>query len=311
MAYIHCSQDMQDYLKDIDTIVFDIDGVLIDTGSSFISTIVTTTQYYIKNILELPLDLDRLSVDDALMFKEHSGFNNDWDLTAAMVSFVLYSFKKGVDITELGSFLEKVDEYGGGLPGIEKFISGVTDKSTQDWIEKKVDYERIKKIFQEFYAGNSYCESLYGFSPGFFDGPGSVETEIVLLDPELIRKWQGKIGILTGRMRNETELALKMLEMEHIDPVLVEYTDYLLPNKPHPAKMVQILNNAGSRNALFVGDSIDDFLTSYNYINLNEERNLRFGLVAAENKSFPESAGAFRADSVNSLIGYVLKQNNG
>ena len=45
MNTVRCTFDMKQHIAEIDLSVFDIDGVLIDTSSSFIATIVTTTRY--------------------------------------------------------------------------------------------------------------------------------------------------------------------------------------------------------------------------------------------------------------------------
>ena len=45
MNTVRCTFDIEQHIAEIDLIVFDIDGVLIDTMSSLIETIVTTTRY--------------------------------------------------------------------------------------------------------------------------------------------------------------------------------------------------------------------------------------------------------------------------
>jgi HAD superfamily hydrolase (TIGR01548 family) len=300
---------MQDYIRKIDLIIFDIDGVLIDTSKSFISTIVTTTKFYINEMLEIPVDLNNLTEADALKFKEHSGFNNDWDLTTAMVTFQLYKYRSNKPGINLDDFLNNVDTFGGGLKGVKVVIENDSNTESINLLNDKVDADLIRVTFQEFYAGEEYCESLYGFSPKYHGGNGSIKSEVILVNTELIKRWQGKTGILTGRMKNETMTAIEMIGLQDIDMDLVEFTDYVLPDKPHPDKMVKVIENAGSINALFIGDSIDDFLTTVNYNNLGLEGNLRFALVAAENDSYPDKAREFRAESVNDILEYVLNMN--
>jgi len=296
---------MQEYIRSTDLIVFDIDGVLIDTATSFIATIVTTAQYYINHMLNVPADLNKLSENDAMKFKQYSGFNNDWDLTAGMTAYLLFKYRNSHKPLDLDDFLTAVDGNGGGLEGIEKYIAENTDTKTYEWIYERVDYKTIQSTFQEFYAGDAYCESLYGFSPRIHSGPGSIETEVILLDKDILDRWDEKIGILTGRMKNETMLGIKMLGLEDIDLDLVEYTDHVLPDKPHPAKMERILEKAGSSAALFIGDSIDDFLTVVNYNKLDTDRQLRFGLISSDGGNFPEKAQAFRAESVNDMLSFI------
>lgn len=309
MNKLYCIGEMQDYIRKIDLIVFDIDGVLIDTTKSFISTIVTTTKFYINKMLEIPADLRNLTESDALKFKEHSGFNNDWDLTTAMVAYQLYKYKSEKPGINLDEFLNNVDESGGGLKGIKEVIENESDSESTNWLNGKVDADLIRAIFQEFYAGGEYCESLYGFSPKYHSGDGSIKSEVILVITDLVKRWHGKTGILTGRMKNEAKTAIDMIGLRDVDMDLVQYTDYILPDKPRPDKMVKIIENAGSMKALFIGDSIDDFLTVVNYNNLGLEGKLRFALVAGENDSYPDKAGEFRAESVNDILEYILLEN--
>ena len=104
---------------------------------------------------------------------------------------------------------------------------------------------------------------------------------------------------------------LEMLELEDlINMDIVQFTDDILPDKPHPAKMEKIFEDSVCDSAIFIGDSIDDFLTSYNYNNLRKGKKLIFGLVADKGDSFPDEARKFQADSVNDLISYLIDKTN-
>ena len=308
MDSVRCTPEMKHYISTVDLIIFDIDGVLIDTIPSFIATIVETTCYYINTILGLPVDLSGLSESDALEFKKFTGFNNDWDLTEGLVTYQLFLYKKVKKFDNLTEFLQAADKNGGGLDGIAAIVSKYCDAETNEWINKNVDRDLIRKTFQEFYGGGTYCESLYGFTPQNYKGRGNMESERVLLDSSVMQRWNGAIGILTGRMGNETELALKMLPINGIDRNLVQYADHELPDKPHPAKISRIIRSAQSSFALYIGDSIDDFLTVVNYNRLKERRGeLQFGLVSANSENFPDQARSFQAASVNPLIEFIVK----
>ncbi len=310
MSSVSCTPEMKKFIAGIDLLVFDVDGVLIDTRFSFIATIVDTTCYYIKSILELPIDLSCLSVDEAYKFKRYTGYNNDWDLTEGMVIFQLLNYKGDGKSPNFDNFLQKADEKGGGLHGITAVIEEICDQESLRWIRGKVDKEKIIRAFQEIYGGERYCESLYGFRPDMYKGAGSVESEIVMLDPGLMKQWKGEVGILTGRMKNETEFALRMLDFNSIDRDLVQYSDRELPDKPDPAKIIRIMRSAQSKNALFIGDSIDDYLTVVNYGKLGEPGRLKFGLVSELNEDFPADAQKFKAGSVNDLLDFIIHNNS-
>ena len=51
MNIVKTSNEIDAKLKSVDLIIFDVDGVLISTKKSFISTTVDTAKYFINNIL--------------------------------------------------------------------------------------------------------------------------------------------------------------------------------------------------------------------------------------------------------------------
>ena len=306
---VRCTPEMKEFISGIDLIIFDIDGVLIDTRSSFIATIIDTTRFYINNIRKIPVDLSGLSPSTALLFKQHSGFNNDWDLTEAMILYNLYVCKSNSNVIKIESFLEQVDKEGGGLAGVYEVIGNLSDRNTVDWIRSNTDKKRIRNLFKEFYGGKNHCEEMYGFKPRHFHGAGSIESEKILLDSNLLRNWKGTIAILTGREKNETNYALSMLRLSHIDKELIQYADNILPDKPYPDKIVKIIIKAGSSSALFIGDSIDDYLTVENYNRNEMEIPLKFGLIAENENNFPVDARSFHAGSVNHLLEFILENN--
>ena len=91
---------------------------------------------------------------------------------------------------------------------------------------------------------------------------------------------------------------------------MVEYSDGELPDKPDPAKIARIIRNSQSVNTLFIGDSIDDYLTVLNYNKLGEPGRLKFGLVSIAKEDFPVDAQKFNAGSVNDLLGFIINNNS-
>ena len=67
----------------------------------------------------------------------------------------------------------------------------------------------VVQIFQEMYGGDEACENLYGFEPEYLHGEGLYKNETVLLDSSLLPA-RCAIGVLTGRTRTETRLAMEL-----------------------------------------------------------------------------------------------------
>ncbi|MBI5651669.1 MAG: HAD hydrolase-like protein [Chloroflexi bacterium] len=78
-------------IENVDALIFDMDGVLMDVSESYRAAIRQTTQIYFETGLGLaPFAGDLVSRDDVAAFKFADGFNNDWDLTTALVKYFLF-----------------------------------------------------------------------------------------------------------------------------------------------------------------------------------------------------------------------------
>ncbi len=118
------NKNILDRLSQVDTIVFDIDGVLIDMRESFRKAICQTVQFYFKKILHFQGCKNLIHPEEIEYFKMAGGFNNDWDLTSAVILFYLMKARENnlKDIDELKSrepdiktFTTEMLSLGGGL----------------------------------------------------------------------------------------------------------------------------------------------------------------------------------------------------
>jgi hypothetical protein len=77
-------------VENIDALIFDMDGVLMDVSESYRAATRQTTQIYFEICVGLaPFAGDLVARDDIAAFKFAGGFNNDWDLTTALVKYFL------------------------------------------------------------------------------------------------------------------------------------------------------------------------------------------------------------------------------
>ena len=75
-------------LNEIDAVIFDCDGVLIDITKSYDLAIIKTTRYILENLAKIytSINVDFKIIDG---FKSTGGFNDEVDLTyAAIISLV-------------------------------------------------------------------------------------------------------------------------------------------------------------------------------------------------------------------------------
>ena len=226
----------------MDLLIFDMDGVLIDVSKSYRETIRQTVHIYLETCLGFQMGKKGpTSEEDITLFKSIGGFNNDWDLTSALLLYLLsisglppskkknrfssieeivsylrekssrFLQKNTIQLTgkQITSFIKEVKALGGRLKGVLRTSAGSWD----GWVYRfgKLNKENlVKRIFQEVYLGNQFT-SHYHLPPLFYKKKGLYQREKLLITKEVLSSLRKKIqmGIASGRPRFEAELALK------------------------------------------------------------------------------------------------------
>ena len=73
-------------------IIFDMDGTLVETSSSYLKTILETAFIYAKKILGLQIEKDKskwFTLDHVHQIKSLPDFNNDFNCVVAIIGFLL------------------------------------------------------------------------------------------------------------------------------------------------------------------------------------------------------------------------------
>ena len=267
------NKKIRDRISQVDTLVFDIDGVLIDVRNSYREAVCRTVQFYFKEILHFQGSQNLINPEEVEYFKMAGGFNNDWDLTSAIVLFYLMKARKNdlrdldmlrlvePDIKELTT---KILPPGGGLGKVVDLVEknwDIKDKIFNQW-----DRELITKIFKEIYAGEEYCFDIYGFNPSLIKSEGLIEKEKIIIDKKKKDFLQNySIGILTGRNKREARVALERLGCEDnvFDGKIITADDGL--GKPHPQGLKKLSASLKTKLGIYVGDLWDDLITVKNF----------------------------------------------
>lgn len=312
-------QSVLERLQEVDALLFDIDGVLLDVSKSFRLVACDTVQRFLEEHCHWQPNGPLLLPDDILLFKQAGGFNNDWDLTqAAALYFLKKSQSTGTQDAEelraasptLQEFTDGVQRAGGGLKAAEHALMPADSPEQRRELTLQWNQKLIVQLFQERYAGDEYCRDLYGFDPEYTHGAGYLENERVLIDvaslPERIRRY----GILTGRTREETEVALERTDMLGRIPrrnVLCA-GDGL--EKPDPNALLTLARAVRTRVALYVGDTLDDLRMVVEYGKARREQDPQVhscqvlsGITGKrERQSYLEQGADIIAPDVNALL---------
>lgn len=82
-------------ITDIDAIIFDCDGVLIDVKQSYYKATIETVKYIINNLTNSNIE-NLLSNEIIHLFKRSGGYNNEWDISYAITLFIILNFPKEI-----------------------------------------------------------------------------------------------------------------------------------------------------------------------------------------------------------------------
>ncbi|APE96118.1 TIGR01548 family HAD-type hydrolase [Halodesulfurarchaeum formicicum] len=289
----------------VDAVVLDIDGVLVDVSNSYRRAIVRSVEILVGETIP------RAAVQS---FKDAGGFNNDWVLSDAVALFVL-ARDRGLD-QDVEDFTEHVAEQGGGLDGAKGVVrDALGDAATA--VFEAWDPDRLRDVFQQLYLGPSGYRDLEGGEPDLYEGStedlelppaGFMADEPILIEPATIESLTAdfEIGVVTGRPRAEAHLALDRVGLSVPADRLYAMEDWT--GKPDPTALIQVAERTGAETLAFAGDTRDDVRTAVNATERDQRREyygigvLTGGLAGESGRAAFESVGAAAVvETVNEL----------
>ncbi len=244
---------------ELDILIFDIDGVLIDVSASYRDAIRQTAQLYLETALRLkPYEGELVSHEDVAAFKLAGGFNNDWDLTTGILMHLLalippapassgrlpmttsealaYLGELGFEIPitvaelvprkEIQAFIRQVAAAGGGLSGAYRVLG--THNAALLFARGDLRSTNLgRRIFEEVYLGEDYFRDEYGEAPLVFHGPGLIRREHRITSPQTLHTLAARmaLGVATGRPRNQARFALETAGIAQYFSAMVTHED--------------------------------------------------------------------------------------
>ncbi|WP_435362833.1 TIGR01548 family HAD-type hydrolase [Haloarchaeobius sp. DYHT-AS-18] len=284
-----------------DTVVLDIDGVLVDVADSYRRAIVESVERVYDQTIRK---------EDIQSFKDAGGFNNDWELTYAAALYVL-ALREGCSLS-LDEFTDEIREHGGGLDSAELAMGAEVGANAFERIKEQWDPERLRDVFQQLYLGSDLYRTLEGSEPDI-DCEGFIHDEPIIIEPETIEVLQANfdVGVVTGRPSAEADIALSRVGLDIPDEHRFTMDDWE-EGKPHPHALMTLAERFDSEDVVFVGDTIDDVTTARRANEEDESRTytgvgvLTGGLTGVEGKQKFVAYGAQAIlDDVNLLPGLL------
>ena len=296
-----------------DAVIFDIDNVLVDTRASYTDCIRKTVQTYLEITLKFePSAKPLLTRRDVENFKSLGGFNDDWDTCYGLLLYFLAFPIKTRTIRELAKrkniaeLAKSVKIRPLRIKGLKTVITSLRAKRSNLKLmdrfvgprpprndDQVISLFRIADIFQRFYHGEFvWNEKL--FIPKTF--------------LKQLKKAGLKIGIVTGRSREEANFALRRFKIDSfIDAMMTLDETPKNRKKPDPYGLLKVAGMLGQRrgvlqyapiNFLYVGDLPDDMMAGEHAKRKIKIRSCGFLLAALSPKEMKKNLLSAGADYV-------------
>ncbi len=277
-------------------IVFDVDGVLVDTSRSFPAAIAKSITHY-GQICGISFD-KFLVREDVRTFKTVPGYNNDWDLDEALLIFYLQKqfLESPLNLTQ---FLRETCRLDVGLAGIKMWLHRLPSPERKNIITLYRP-DLLRKLAMEYYAGAKYCEFLYGLFPRYGVKAGTLELEKSLIDTEILSQLQYDFGVYSGRNVKEFELVKDKIGYKYFRQDCLACDNGFLPRKPDPEPLFKMTKKCNSRGLIYVGDSRDDLETFVNF--RKKYPDIKSEFVQVLNGSVPFREDISVIENVNQLL---------
>jgi phosphoglycolate phosphatase-like HAD superfamily hydrolase len=278
-------------LGEVDAIVFDCDGVLIDARRSYDATIVRTTTKMVREFSGVALPLDGAGGQLILTIRRTGGFNSDWDTTYALSLLSEAALERSgagaSPAAAMAVLAELVADFGSrrrlvGHRSVDGYLAreGLASSTIRE-MKRFLGYpgnpktSRMAAAFDQLYYGGRLFREVYGFEPAKWYEKGLIERETLFVDREDIlrfRRFAGgrRLAIATGRPFVAVRKTLGGL-LRYFDTgasVFIGDIDVhpdLAPElekfrKPSGESLVRAHQKLSPKMMLYVGDSAEDRL---------------------------------------------------
>ncbi|MGI0066410.1 MAG: HAD family hydrolase [Nitrosotalea sp.] len=254
-------------MRNLDSIIFDCDGVLIDVSNSYDLAIKKTVDFVIKEMTQVN-EIGLITTKMIEGFKSSGGFNDEIDVTYALILGIVAAKKRNILFSDfILQIIKNADQT--GIQSVEKYLdyinADVSDIRQKLVYPNKKFHNPLSSIFDEIFYGSELYEQLYKRKPQFFHGLGLIENDIVLLNEDLVAKlhkrFDKKIAIVTGRGNLSAKYSLKDLfkEFDLNNSKFLEDEPREMA-KPNPQSLMSTIRGMNATASLYVGDSMEDYI---------------------------------------------------
>lgn len=219
----------------IDAVVFDVDGVLVDTDASYTEAVIRTLR-----TLRPEAAIDRPLIR---LWRRSGNWNNDWDLAYGLYCWLSAPAPLPADAAARRTLAE-LEATAPPLP---------------------FNYGDVQGIFEEHYNGTRTAVERYGVAPRVHnDHPLALDEPVLLtraIVAELAALGISKLGVVTGRVRADWDQVAGRIPLPAGVPVATDEDG----RKPDPAALRSVVDRLAPRGFAVVGDTINDLRMTQAY----------------------------------------------
>lgn len=247
-----------------DSIIFDCDGVLVDITQSYDKTIDKTCRYVLKEFAAI----DSITIDHKIIdgFKSSGGFNDEVDLAYAVILSLYTTNKLNKKPSEfIYDVISNADKT--GIRSVQSYLESICDISEFSSKLGSLDDRHnnpVYSIFDQLFFGPELYEKLFKKQSKFSE-EGMISNDKVILSVSLLKTLQKEFGkklaVVTGRGIKSIRYSLKDM-LNYFDTTSSAFLEDEPRElaKPNPATLIRAIQFMESKNCLYVGDSMEDYM---------------------------------------------------
>jgi phosphoglycolate phosphatase-like HAD superfamily hydrolase len=203
---IYVTEGAEEALRGIEKLIFDFDGVLVQTSQSYRQTVRKVVDYYFLEILDLEGEKGKLAtLRDIQKFKDTGLYNNDWNLSYAFITYYLTLIMKELEQkSALKDFTKRFENL--QFPDIKTFVQSLIEVS--DFLGR---YEITATELANLKDKGIITLDLF-LTQAKLEKPKPIETSLVGVDPEFAEDEQSVIRKLVPYDLEKPDLLKRLFE---------------------------------------------------------------------------------------------------
>jgi len=207
---IYLRKDAEEALREIGKLIFDFDGVLVQTSQSYRETVRKVVDYYFLEILGLEGEEGKLAtLRDIQKFKDTGLYNNDWNLSYAFITYYLTLIMRELEQKNaLKEFTKQF--YNLQFSDIKSFIQSLIEVSNflRRYKVNKTDLANLKE--------NGIINLNLFLAQANLEKPKPIETSLVGVDPEVAEDEQSLVRKLVPYDLEKPDLLKRLFEETYL-----------------------------------------------------------------------------------------------